>query len=158
MERTKAILVATDFSECSAAALRAAAEWAERLGACLDLIHVWSIPGFPLPPAFTGDPRANQLLVDQPRQQAEADLQRFVERASNAGILVRNARLEFGNPAEVVGEIAEREGYELIVLGTHGRTGFSRVMLGSVAEKIVRRAKRPVLSVHGEPARSIEAA
>lgn len=158
MDRTKSILVATDFSECSRVALRAAAEWAERLGACLDLIHVWTIPSFPLPPAFTGDPRANQLLVDQPRQQAEKDLQSFVEQASNAGIFVRKALLQFGDPAEVISQIAEREGYEMIVIGTHGRSGLSRLMLGSVAEKVARVSRRPVLSVHEQSARAIKAA
>jgi len=158
MEHTKAILVATDFSDCSRAALQAAAEWAERLGACLDLIHVWMIPSFPLPPAFTGDPRANQLLVDQPRQQAETGLQRFVEQASNAGIFVRKALLDFGDPAEVISQIAERDGYEMIVIGTHGRSGLSRLMLGSVAEKVARLATRPVLSVHGLPPAAIKAA
>ena len=158
MEPTKSILVATDFSECSKAALHAAAEWAKRVGACLDVIHVWSIPSFPLPPAFTGDPRANQLLVDLPRQQAETNLQHFVQQASDAGIFVRNALLQFGDPAEVIGQIAERNGYDMIVIGTHGRSGLSRLMLGSVAEKVVRLATRPVLSVHGEPARSNEAA
>jgi len=158
MERTKSILVATDFSECSKAALHAAAQWAERLGASLDLIHVWSIPSFPLPPAFTGDPRANQLLVDQPRQLAETGLKRFVEAASNAGIFVRNALLELGDPAVTISQTAEREGYDMIVVGTHGRSGLSRFMLGSVAEKVVRLAKQPVLSVGKLPARSIEAA
>jgi universal stress protein A len=158
MERTKSILVAIDFSDCSTAALHAAARWAERLGASLDLIHVWSIPSFPLPPAFTGDPRANQLLVDQPRQQAESGLQRVVEQASNAGIFVRNALLEFGEPAETISRVAEREGHDMIVIGTHGRSGLSRLMLGSVAEKVVRLAKQPVLSVGKLPARSIEAA
>jgi nucleotide-binding universal stress UspA family protein len=158
MERTKSILVASDFSECSRAALQAAAEWADRLGACLDLIHVWSIPSFPLPPAFIGDPRANQLLVDHPRQQAERDLERFVEQASNAGIFVRKSLLEHGDPAEVVSRIAQREGYDLIVIGTHGRSGLSRLMMGSVAEKIVRLATQPVLSVHAPPLRSSKAA
>ena len=158
MDATRRILVATDFSECSRAALQTAAAWAQKLGATLDVIHVWSLPGFPLPPALAGDPRANEALVEEPRRNAEAQLARFVESASNAGIFVRKAHLELGDPAHVICGLAECEDYEFIVVGTHGRTGLPRLILGSVAEKVVRRSALPVLSVHALPARPSEAA
>jgi nucleotide-binding universal stress UspA family protein len=158
MVNTRSVLVATDFSESSRAALATAAAWAERLGASLDVIHVWSVPGFPLPPAVAGDPRACEALVEEPRRNAEADLAKFVESASNLGIFVRNAHLAFGNAAEAICGLAEREGYDFIVVGTRGRTGLSRLMLGSVAEKVVRRSAVPVLSVHALPARPSAAA
>lgn len=158
MENGRSILVATDFSECSRAALEGAADWGRRLGASLDVIHVWSLPSFPLPPAFTGDARANQVMLEQPRREAEAELERFVKRASNAGIFVRSARLEFGDCAEQISRVAERGGYDMVVVGTHGRSGLSRLMLGSIAEKVVRLSTRPVLTVHGSARAYVKAA
>ena len=96
MDATPSILVATDFSECSRAALKTAAAWAEQLGASLDVIHVWWLRGFLLPPPLAGDPRATEALVEEPKRNAEADLARFVEGASNAGVFVRQAMLEMG--------------------------------------------------------------
>jgi universal stress protein A len=150
-ESIRSVLVAIDFSACSRAALSAAAEWAERLGACLDVVHVCSVPSFPLPPAIAGDQQVYEVLIERPRKQAEAILASFVESASNSGIYVRKALLEFGSVPHGICELAERGGYDLLVVGTHGHSGFSRAVLGSVAEKVVRTAPCPVLTVH-EPA------
>jgi nucleotide-binding universal stress UspA family protein len=60
-------------------------------------------------------------------------------------------RLLVGPPAETIVEVAEREGAELIVMGTHGRTGLARLLMGSVAEEVVRKAKCPVLTVKSAP-------
>ena len=64
--------------------------------------------------------------------------------------------IEAGDPTRTVVEIADQDGYDLIVMGTHGRTGLSHLVLGSVAEQVVRRAKCPVLTVRGSDDESDE--
>ena len=152
------VLVATDFSACSRAALCAAAEWARQWGASIDVVHVALIPSFPLPPAVVGDEAAYHALIEEPRRQAEAELQRFVESASNAGIYVRKSLLESGAVAATICRLAERDGYDMLVIGTHGHTGLYRLVLGSVAEKVVRAASCPVLTVREPAARPTLAA
>lgn len=157
-QNVKSILVAVDFSVCSRAALLAAAEWANQLGASIDVLHVWMVSSFPLLPAVADDHQVYDALIDGPRRKAEAELARFVESASNSGIYVRHATLEFGEVAGTICEKAARGAYDLLVLGTHGHSGLSRMVLGSIAEKVVRSAPCPVLTVHAPAERSIRAA
>jgi nucleotide-binding universal stress UspA family protein len=154
----KNILVATDFSVCSQAALFAAAEWAREWGAAIDVVHVALIPSFPLPPAVAGGEAAYRALIEEPRERAEAELKHLVENASNAGIYVRNTLLETGEVADSLCRLAARGHYDVLVLGTHGHTGITRLVLGSVAEKVVRTASCPVLTVHSRVARRTLAA
>ena len=78
-------------------------------------------------------------------------LQSFVAHARNSGVRIDTARTLNGEPAHTIVEAAERGDYDLIALGTHGRTGLSHLLLGSVAEKVVRRATRPVMTVRLTP-------
>ncbi len=118
------ILFATDFSETSAAAARTALDYARRLGARLHLLHVTWVGTDPtVPPAL---PALARELGD--------------------GVPVVTA-VESGAPAAQIVRYAERKGIDLIVLGTHGRSGVSRALLGSVAERVVRTAPCPVLTV-----------
>lgn len=117
------ILFATDLSDCSAPAGRVATEYARRLGARLHVLHV--------------------------RPTAAARPEPALERlAAELGASSAVTAVETGPPvAEKIVGYAARHAVELIVVGTHGRTGVSRVLLGSVAEHVVRASTCPVLTV-----------
>jgi len=118
------ILFATDFSETSAASSRVALDYARRFGARLHILHVtW--PG--------SDPVAPPLLAKLGDE-------------LGATVPVVTA-VESGNPAAQIVRYADRHGIDLIVIGTHGRTGVTRALLGSVAERVARTAACPVLTV-----------
>jgi nucleotide-binding universal stress UspA family protein len=117
------ILVATDFSETAQAAVRVAHAYARAFGARLHVFHVtW--------PDEHGLTQLFAALV------AELGPEVPVEVASNRG-----------DPADEIVRYASGHGIDLIVLGTHGRTGISRFLMGSVAERVIRTAPCPVLSV-----------
>lgn len=121
----KQILFPSDFSDVSRRAGRTATDLARHFGARLHVLHV-------VPPVTdpTTMPRALENAVAELRQ----------------GIDVVGATAN-GIPARQIVEYARRAGIDLIVMGTHGRTGFSRALLGSVAEAVVRRAPCQVLTV-----------
>ncbi len=147
MTPVKRILVAVDFSECSRYALKRADELAKALDAKLELLHVWQAPVFVSPEAMVGATPRGQTLAQLVQQQAEKSMASFVKEAEDAGIRVESARVVDGDPAHTIVSEAERGQHDLIAIGTHGRTGFSHLLLGSVAEKVVRRSSRPVMSV-----------
>jgi nucleotide-binding universal stress UspA family protein len=153
MKPIKRVLVAVDFSECSWLALARADELAKALGAELDLLHVWQAPAFVSPEAMVGVTPREQTLGQLVHRESEKALDDFVARAKSAGFSIGSARLVDGEPARTIVEEAERGDYDLIAIGTHGRTGLSHLLLGSVAEKVVRKASRPVISVRETPAR-----
>ena len=140
----KKILIGTDFSEPSAAALRTAMELARRLGAELFIVHVEEpLPAYAFSEGGLPDlPRLQQEV----RGWAERELEQLATQARDAGVPVRTAVL-FGTPANTIVETARSEGIDLVVVGTHGRTGLAHVLIGSVAERIVRQAPCPVLTV-----------
>ena len=135
------ILVPVDFSVHSDAALAAATELARLFGAELSLLHV-----VPLLPDATGISffREEELL-EQMREDAECKLQAKVEELEAAGHRA-SYRVEMGN--DVLGNILfvlEREKVDLVVLSTHGLTGWRPVVFGSIAEKVLKMAQCPVL-------------
>ena len=119
------VLFATDFSQLSRLAGRTAAEIARHFGARLHVLHV-------VPPVTDPTPAAPALRA------AGAELE--------VGLSVVTASTT-GRAASEIVKYARRNAIDLIVLGTHGRTGFSRAVLGSVAEAVTRRAGCPVLTV-----------
>ena len=142
------LLVAVDFSECSRAALRKAAKLARRTGGTIDVIHAWQLPAFVPPESVVGSVGATgEPLVDLMQKNAEAAMKELVERARSEGIEIADARIVLGNPAAMIVEQARSGGYDLVVLGTHGRSGLSHALVGSVAEKVVRLSPVPVLTV-----------
>ena len=149
MKDVKNILVPVDFSECSRHALTYAAELAGRFGAKLDLLHVWDVPPYIPPEALVGIPGSDSRSLGQlARDHAREEMDKLI--AEHAGTLpLGEALLQSGDPARTIVDVAERRASDLIVIGTHGRTGLSHLLLGSVAEKVVRRATCPVLTVRG---------
>jgi nucleotide-binding universal stress UspA family protein len=131
-----------DFSDASRTALEHAAELARRFHAELLLVHVWRGPP-------GGEDTA--VTVSTPANEEEAELAKKLEDWEREAerIACREVRtlLMSGSPASEVTRIASEERADLLVAGTHGRTGFERAVLGSVAEDIVRRSPCAVLVV-----------
>jgi nucleotide-binding universal stress UspA family protein len=128
------ILVATDFSLCSLAALEYAEELARKLDAELLLLHA------------EGVPLAGSDMADLTHRAAERELARTVQQL-RADHLEARSLLRLGAPAEEILKAAETERTGLIVMGTHGRKGVAHMFMGSVAERVVRGAPCPVLTV-----------
>jgi nucleotide-binding universal stress UspA family protein len=151
MTTLKRLLVTTDYSDCSRAALEVATGLASAFGASIDLVHVWSAPYFGPGYGYDGaaiiDPAQHQSIFDLIRQRAEEDMKKFVSEVPVPTGVVVTSHVESGEPARKILELAERDRPDLIVIGTHGRTGPKRWLLGSVAERIVQHAPCPVLTV-----------
>lgn len=140
----KHILVPVDFSKGSDRAVAQAELLATALGADVELFHAYQLPVFALPEAsVTVSPTYVADLTD--RAQRELNKHRDILRARGVNA---TTKLIEGNPAESIVERAEVLGALMIVLGTHGHSGFRRFLLGSTAERVVRTATAPVLTVH----------
>jgi nucleotide-binding universal stress UspA family protein len=137
------ILVPTDFSEPSSEALDLAIAFAQRLGAQLTLLHAHEMPTWVFPDAVM--PVTPQVVM-QIEETSKRELERLAGRAREVGITVETAVTIGPNDAEICRK-AEEMGADLIIMGTHGRTGLRHALLGSVAEKVVRKAPCPVLTV-----------
>ena len=138
------ILAPTDFSEYSKQAVASALELAKKFGAKLSILHVVELPPYPVegyvPPSLSA------TFLEDLERQASQDLAQVVPEAESAGIEV--ARLvTVGSPYRKVIDMAEAEQVDLIVMATAGRTGFSRLVMGSIAERVVRTAPCPVLTI-----------
>jgi nucleotide-binding universal stress UspA family protein len=137
----KKILVATDFSDGSDEALAQAILMAKPSAAEIEILHVVELAAeFPFgTPYFDADYGALYASVDQ----------RLSERADRvvAAGLRSTTKIAEGNAVTEITQRARAMGADLIVVGTHGRTGLAHVMLGSVAERVVQRASCPVLTV-----------
>ena len=143
------ILHATDFSSASRPALTQAIALARQNRAALRVVH--ALP--PLALAVGGDfafvpPQTYEAIDRRARQHAQKQLTARVGRARKAGVRATALLLD-GAPHEQVPRAARRMRADLIVIGTHGRTGVSKVLLGSVAERLVRLAPCQVLTVRG---------
>jgi nucleotide-binding universal stress UspA family protein len=139
----KRILVPTDFSECSDAALKYARALNETFGATLHLLHVvqdpytqpWAAEAFPTP--------LGEMLV-QWETQARQRLATLLPEGDRTGAVIATI---VGSPFYEIVRYATEQQIDLIVIGTHGRGPLGHMLLGSVAEKVVRKAPCPVLTV-----------
>lgn len=143
----KKICCAVDFAAASRMAAEQAADLACRFEAELTLVHVVLAPS----------PDASELLASgtpasmQPSEREET-LARWRAEAEARALRPVRSRVLSGDPAAEIVRHAREERYDLVVVGTHGRTGIKRFALGSVAEHVVRRSACPVLVVHDEGA------
>lgn len=140
------ILVAVDFSEVSARALRVAVRLARKLGANLKVVHAVPLQAASMPmeggAVYIEDLHARQV------EEARGRLAEFVEEHGGSGI-ASDYCVRPGDPASEISRAAEELGADLIVVGTHGRTGLSHLLMGSVAENVLQEAAVPVLCVRG---------
>ncbi len=140
----KTILVPVDFSKGSDRAVAQAEQLATALGTQLELFHAYQLPVFALPDSTV---TVSPTYVADLTERAQRELDRYRETLLGRGLGV-TTRLVEGNPADAIVERAEALHATMIVLGTHGRSGFRRFLLGSTAERVVRMATVPVLTVH----------
>lgn len=142
----KRILAPTDFSPFGEVGLRAAAELAHRVGARLSLLHV--VPEDELEAlASAHQPRHPVDLIYQDMETALMDQFRRVVSAEVRRDLAVEPVVTVGAPVTEILRTARLKGADVIVMGTHGRTGLTRMVMGSVTEQVVRRASCPVLTV-----------
>ena len=144
----KTILVPHDFSTSANHAAAIARDEAKLHGGALVLLHVIDLPHQLSPdavivPPETGAPiSVKQYAIDS----AEAHLQDLADRLARDGVTARGV-VVIGAPVDEINRAVERERADLIVMGTHGRTGFRHLVAGSVAERVVRSSKVPVLTI-----------
>jgi nucleotide-binding universal stress UspA family protein len=150
MKPIKRILVATDFSDCSREAVDYALAFAERVGAEVDIVHVVERPVyFEVGVAHSLQLRHNvEQWLRELKQEAANRLEALVTEVRDRNPGVRSA-LRDGTPVDEILKAARDVAADVIVIGTHGRTGLPHVLLGSVAERVVRGAECPVLTVRG---------
>jgi nucleotide-binding universal stress UspA family protein len=143
MTELRRILIPTDFTETSDKAIEWALGLAAKLGAAVTVLHTYELPiiGFP-DGAIVATPEIASHIADASR----AALDATVKRLAGRGIAIESVLRE-GVAWEEINAVAELIAADLIVIGTHGRKGLARALLGSVAENVIRTATRPVVSI-----------
>ncbi len=145
MKAIKRILVPVDYSTTSGVAIEAALSLAQKFGAAIEVVHTWSEAGYV--DASIGE-EVNRLI----NQKAKDDMLGFLARFEAPPNVEITSRVQHGVPWQVITALSPA--YDLIVMGTHGRTGFRRLFLGSVAARVVQHAECPVLTVR-EPGEEV---
>jgi nucleotide-binding universal stress UspA family protein len=141
----KKILIATDGSEYTKNAIDYGIDLAKNTGAKLLTIYVVDTAAFASIPMDAAWESMYELL----RQEGEVALKYVAEKAGDEGVEIEGNIIE-GHPADEIIKYSEKNSISLIVLGTLGKSGLDRFLLGSVAEKVVRNSKIPVLVVRGK--------
>jgi nucleotide-binding universal stress UspA family protein len=139
------ILFPTDFSENSEYALMYALAFARQFDATLTVLHVVHVPP-QMPELNIG------AILDRMVKHAERNLSKLIREAGETRVAM-HPEVRLGVDYREITAFAEKEKMDLIVMGTHGRTGMAHALLGSVAERVVRHAPCPVLTVKRPPAR-----
>ncbi len=145
MMQIKNVLVPTDFGKTSEAALNYGRELARTFGARLHLLHVTDSVNarFPLEGTVFIPPGLQKDIEDAAQARLNALVREDDRRELNANAVIRTASAA----AETIVEYADEVGADVIVIGTHGRRAVAHLLLGSVAERVVRLASCPVLTV-----------
>ena len=144
------IVCPTDFSDSAAAAFAESVRLARWFGAKVTVLHV-----MPLAVPIEGGAGYIPIpaLSDQEVRKAKlVEIRRFVDGTEHTGVPIETVCRE-GDPCGEIREAVRRTGADLVVMGTHGRSGFKRLVLGSVTEAVLRDAPAPVLTVHQNDAR-----
>lgn len=147
-ESIDSILVPVDFSQCSLEALEYAIQFAERVAAHLIVFHTAHFDY-----AYTADGYAMvdlSVLIGRTRKNAELQMQEFVRLAKFRGVKFETV-VTLAPPGPDICGLAEQRDVDLIITATHGRTGLKHLLMGSVAERVVRHAHQPVLVVPSYP-------
>ena len=143
----KHVLVATDFSDASGAALAYGRELAHSFGAALTVVHVVddiSMRAYGVDSGvFLTDPQVQRQFEDDARKQIDAEISDEDRiQLTAAGVVLMSSA-----PSAAIVNYAYESGIDLIVMGTHGRSGFAHLLMGSVSERVVQTASCPVLTV-----------
>ena len=143
------LLYATDLSPASEPAWNEVQRLGQLFGAEIVLLHVLApLPIVPVDAYIP--PQVYEDLAEGARREAQERFDRVLGSVAGSGLKIR-IRLEQGRPAQRILEVASQEAANLLVVGTHGRVGIERLVLGSVADRIVRQATCPVLTVRSTP-------
>jgi nucleotide-binding universal stress UspA family protein len=141
MTTIKRILVPVDFSEQSRAAVKTAIVFAQAFEATVDVAHLWT-------EAAGRSPGVESTLREFSASEAGEQMRQYLESLEAEGVEVRGRlQLVKDEPYKAIVELADNEKFDMIVLGTHGRTGVSHLLHPSVAERVVRNAPCPVLTI-----------
>ena len=144
----KQILVPVDFSEVSMQALDYAVELSKGFDADVAAVFVVEPLYYAAPPTAYGAATQVAMLLDDQRKLGREQLAKLAEKMAKRGVKCRTI-LQEGTPYERIAETAKKLKADLVVMATHGRTGLTHLLMGSVAEKVVRMAPCPVLTLHG---------
>jgi nucleotide-binding universal stress UspA family protein len=146
MTLPKTILVATDFSECAEQALDYAVALADKLGAKIHLLNVIGVPAMGIPEVGLA---VTSTLIESTVRTHTAELDKLATRRGSAAI---ETVLRTGDARDLIIDVAREVAADLIVMGTHGRRGVRRALIGSIAESVVRTAPCPVLTIRDHKA------
>ncbi|HSE02613.1 MAG TPA: universal stress protein [Methylomirabilota bacterium] len=147
MAKIRKVMMASDFSSASRAAFARAVELAKANRATLLVMHAVTLP----PPTLGGEylpPQAWDRIEAASRTAAQKQIAQLLARARRAGVRATGV-IGAGSPYELIARVARSRRADVLVLGTHGRTGLSRFFLGSVAARVLATAPCPVLTVRG---------
>jgi nucleotide-binding universal stress UspA family protein len=148
VKRIRRILHATDYSKASERALQEAVDFAKQNKAELLVVHVIQ----PAVPYVAGeDIGAAELYVkleESTKQEAQRSMNKLVQRLERLKVKAKTLLLR-GTPADQIVKAAKNRRADMIVIGTHGRTGLSKLFMGSVASRVISMAQSPVLTVRG---------
>lgn len=136
-------LCPVDFSAASDGALRYAVALAARAGASIHLVHTWQLSAYASP--------TSELALAF-RADLERDLEALAQRYSGSGVVIHR-HLRLGVPYQEIAAAASELDADMIIMGTTGKTGIEHFLLGSVAERVVRTATVPVLTVKHDPSK-----
>ena len=148
MTRIRRILCASDFSKTSGKALISAIDLAKANRARLTILHA-HVPIVPLVPEQYLEASTWDRVDTETRRWAERQVEKLTEKARKRGVRA-SAMMVTGDPAQQIVRMARSKRADLIVVGTHGRRGFSKFFLGSVAERVIATAPCPVMTVRGK--------
>ena len=147
MARMRRILFASDFSKASAKAFATAVTLAKATDAEVMILHVL-VPFTPLvPEQYIGGATLDQLNANA-RRWSQQQLAKLTAKAKRGGVRAGGLTMT-GDPAEQIVRAARAKHADLVVLGTHGRTGLNRFFVGSVAQRVIASALCPVVTVRG---------
>jgi nucleotide-binding universal stress UspA family protein len=138
------IVVATDFSDLADTVVDQALDLAKQLNASITLVHAYEIPIYGFPDGVLVAPAD---VASHIGAAAQASLDAIAKRHETRGVSIATV-LRVGPPWDEINAVAAEKSADLIVVGTHGRRGLARALLGSTAERVIRTAKLPVYVVH----------
>ena len=147
MAKIRTVMVASDFSQASRAAFARAVELAQANRARLLVMHALTL----VAPLLSGEympPQTWDRIEAANRREAQKQIEALVAKAKRAGVRATGLVM-VGSPYEVIVRAARSKRVDVLVLGTHGRTGLPRFFLGSVATRVLATARCPVLTVRG---------